>query len=184
MHVCLFTVVMPWIFGPYAQQLSMIAEGLLAQQHQVYWIGSSYRGLDERRYTPEEIIKAHELPKGPEGKLAALCKRLRFLGIQNHNGNYVPSSINRVLTKFNIDVRVLLHAFLRGSRVASSAPSRPAPLSQPPHPRRERARFRRSSSRCRTSTSCTSMSRGSPCAARSRGGPTTSRSGWTAGTFT
>ena len=38
MRIGILSVSLPWLFGPYAQQMTILADGLLARNHTIYWI--------------------------------------------------------------------------------------------------------------------------------------------------
>ena len=109
MRVLLASVVLPWMFGPYAQQLQMVGQDLMNRNHSIYWLGVTY-SLEERVYTAEDIAKASNVPSRPSGKGVEFAERVKFLAIQKekYQGALPVMALNRLISLHHIDVFVSL----------------------------------------------------------------------------
>lgn len=109
MHVCLITTVLPWMFGPYAAQMSIVAHAMIDAGHRVFWIAAAH-DMEERTFTVDEYVAASNVPSRPaEAGATKLARRLTFLGHRRAaRGKNTVSSFNRLLRRHDIDAVIFL----------------------------------------------------------------------------
>ena len=105
----LLSVSLPWLFGPYAQQMSILAQGLLMHNHTVYWITLPNAVPPEhsgRALTYLELVQLCDLPSAPKpgSAEADLSDRIKFLALGSNlpRNTFTMSSINRLLRMHRI----------------------------------------------------------------------------------
>ena len=112
MRICVVSVAVPWLFGPYAQQASIVADGLLNRSHTVFWMPLPYAVQNHAStFTWQDLSREAGIASKPStDEQRSLVKRLRFIGLppQPQPGIFTVSSINRQLRHFKIDAIISL----------------------------------------------------------------------------
>ena len=101
MKICLTSFAAPWFFGPYGQQLKLIANNFLSKNHEVYYLLLS---VD----LPMSKISYRDLIMKENGRVDKvnndLFQKIKFIGgISKMNGKVFVSNINQICEKFKID---------------------------------------------------------------------------------
>ena len=114
MRIGILSVSLPWLFGPYAQQMTILADGLLARNHTIYWISLPNAVPPElagQNLTYQELIDVCELPSSPSpgSKAEYVSSRITFLSLSAAQPGIFPmSAINRILRSHRINAIVSL----------------------------------------------------------------------------
>lgn len=108
MRVLLVSVVLPWMFGPYADQLSMVGRSLQERRHKIFWFAMSY-SLPARMYTAEQIANAANVPSKPtKGVHRQFARNVTFLGLPRITSHFLVSQLKQLMDVYDIDALISL----------------------------------------------------------------------------
>jgi hypothetical protein len=105
--VCLCSFAAPWFFGPYGQQLKLLARGLLDHGLSVSYLYLA-NPLEQLDYSCHELMQRDGVAAASDAD-AELFDNIEFIGGVHHFGNLVfVSELNHVLVQRNIDAVITL----------------------------------------------------------------------------